>query len=154
MAENPTSEWLGQDLSSEAQYTRVIKKLEFLIRKSFQYDTWQKRSKIGVNECPICGEDMHYLKPESHHYPETLFDLVDKELQDHIYKNDLDDFNEFDICSDIMHKHLTNQVNYIVLCKQCHEKYHDSVPDVVAKMPDAFEKQKQQRHDYFNTKVN
>ncbi len=143
-------DWLGYDLSHEGTYAKVIKKLEFLIRRSFQYDVWQKRSKIGVTTCPICEGEMHFLKPESHHYPQTLFDIVDSCLQDHIYKNDLDELDEFDICKEIMNKHLTNQVEWVVLCKQCHEKFHDNVPSVVEAMPEAYKIQKEKREEYFN----
>ena len=153
MAENQTAEWCGQDLSNEAHYTKTIKKIEFLIRKSFQYDIWQKRSKIGVKKCPICNEDLYYLKPESHHYPETLFDLVDNCLQDHIQKNDLDELDEFDISQEIMHKHKMNQVSYVVLCKQCHQKYHEDVPSVVDAMPEAIKKQKEELNIYFNKDI-
>jgi len=149
-----TSEWMGFDLAKEKQYSLLIKKLEFLIRKSIQYDIWQKRSKIGINECPICKESMYYLKPESHHFPETLFDVVDNILQQHIHDNDLDSLNELDIVQECLSKHNTNAINYIVLCKQCHEKYHDDVPDIVKEMPEAFTKQKQDRYDYRHKSIN
>jgi len=147
---NITTEWNGFDLSSDSQYTKMIKKIEFLIRKSFQYDIWQKRSKIGVKECPICEENLYYVKPESHHYPLTLFDIVDNKLQYLIQKNELDNYDEFDICQMVMHDHIMGQVDFVVLCKQCHEKFHDSVPNVITKMADAFKEQKEKREAYIN----
>lgn len=149
-----TAEWMGFDLSKEKHYTMLIKKLEFLIRKSIQYDIWQKRSKIGIQECPICQESLYYLKPESHHYPETLFDIVDNCLQTHIHENDLDGLNELDIVQEVLTKHMRDNVNYIVLCKQCHEKYHDNVPSVVKDMPEAFTKQKKDRYDFKHKNIN
>ena len=151
--ENPTAEWMGNDLSSEKVYTFVIKRLEFLVRKSFRYDIWQKRSKIGAKDCPVCKENFYYLKPESHHYPLTLFDVVDNILQHHIEENDLDECTEFELCDEIMNKHFTNQVDFIVLCKQCHEKYHDHVPDVVTAMPKAQQEQKAEVQNYFNKDI-
>jgi hypothetical protein len=151
--ENPTAEWLGNDLGSEKEYVWVIKKIEFLIRKSFRYDIWQKRSKIGAKNCPICNEDFYYLKPESHHYPETLFDIVDNILQKHISNNDLDDLTEFELCDEVMNRHFSNLVDFVVLCKQCHEKYHDHVPDVVQAMPKAQQKQKEEVQNYFNKDI-
>jgi len=143
-----TVEWMGFDLSSEKMYALLIKKLEFLIRKSIQYDIWQKRSKIGVNACPVCKESLYYLKPESHHYPETLFDVCDTILQEHIYENDLDEYNELDIVQEVMTKHNTNNINYVVLCKQCHERYHSDVPDTLDAMSEAWTTQKKERYDY------
>jgi len=154
MANNETSEWMGFDLANEKKYALLIKKLEFLIRKSIQYDIWQKRSKIGIQECPICMESLYYLKPESHHFPETLFDVVDNILQHHIHENDLDSLNELDIVQEVLSKHNTNNINYIVLCKQCHEKYHDDVPATVKEMPEAFAKQKKDRYDYRHKNIN
>lgn len=151
--DNPTAEWMGNDMSSEKVYTFVIKRLEFLVRKSFRYDIWQKRSKIGAKDCPVCEENFYYLKPESHHYPLTLFDIVDNILQHHIEENDLDDCTEFELCDEIMNKHFTNQVDFVVLCKQCHEKYHDHVPDVVTAMPKAQQKQKAEVKNYFNKDI-
>ena len=146
--QNETSEWMGFDLSKEKQYTMVIKKLEFIIRKSLQYDIWQKRSKIGVDTCPICEESLHFLKPESHHYPATLFDIVDQVLQEHIHENTLDEQNDLDIAQEVLSKHMRNTIDYIVLCKQCHEKYHDDVPSITSKMPEAFANQKKERFDF------
>jgi len=151
--ENPTPEWLGQDLSSEKIYTFVIKKIEFLVRKSFRYDMWQKRSKVGAKDCPICKENFYYLKPESHHYPRTLFDIVDNILQHHIAENDIDECTEFEICDEVMNEHFQNKVDFVVLCKQCHEKYHDSVPDVIAKMSKAQQEQKDEVKNYFNKDI-
>ncbi len=151
--DNPTAEWMGNDLSNDRAYTFVIKRLEFLCRKSFRYDIWQKRSKIGAKDCPVCSENFYYLKPESHHYPLTLFDIVDNILQHHIEENDLDDCTEFELCDEIMNKHFRNQVDFVVLCKQCHEKYHDHVPDVVTAMPKAQQKQKAEVQNYFNKDI-
>ncbi len=143
-----TADWMGFDLSKEKQYSLLIKKLEFLIRKSIQYDIWQKRSKIGIKNCPVCEESLYSLKPESHHYPLTLFDIVDNCLQQHIQENNLDSLNELDIVQEVMTKHNTNNIDYVVLCKQCHERYHDDFPSTVQKMPDAFSVQKKERYDY------
>ena len=96
---------------------------------------------------------LYYLKPESHHYPETLFDVVDNILQEHIQNNDLDEFDEFDISQEVMSKHKMNQVNFIVLCKQCHERYHADVPNVVDNMRIAYTKQKEEVSIYLNRDI-
>lgn len=123
--------WYNYDLSNQAQFIRCIKKLEYLVRKSMSYDLWQKRSKYSVTECPVCGESFEFVKPETHHHPRTLFDIVEGVLQKHIDINDLDDYTDFQICEEIMHAHFSKKVDYIVLCKHCHDKYHNNVPEVL-----------------------
>jgi len=119
------------DLSNEAQFIRCIKQLEFMSRKSLSYDSWQKRTKYPVDKCPLCGDDFEFAKPETHHHPETLFNVVEGILQKHIDLNDLDDFTDLQIVEEIMLAHFDKKVQYIVLCKHCHEKYHDGSPEIL-----------------------
>ena len=130
MAANSTL-WYSYDLSNEKQYFRCIKHLQKMIRGSMSYDSWQKRSKIGIDKCPICSIERDYVTFESHHYPKTLFEVVDEYLQMLIETNTLDDKTDFEVCQEVMDLHFTRQVNYVVLCKHCHEKYHDDVPEVL-----------------------
>ena len=51
-----------------------------------------------------------------------------------------------------MDRHLSREVDYIVLCKQCHEKFHDDVPSVIDTIQEAFIKQKKERDEYFKKK--
>jgi len=123
--------WYSFDLGNEGHFIKCIKRLEFIVRKSLSYDSWQKRTKYAVNSCPVCGESFEFVKPESHHHPETLFDVVEGVLHKHIDLNDLNDFTDLEICDEIMQLHFAKKVSYIVLCKHCHDKYHSSVPDVL-----------------------
>jgi hypothetical protein len=45
--------WYKYDLSNQTQFIKCIKQLEFIVRKSLSYDSWQKRTKYPVSECPI-----------------------------------------------------------------------------------------------------
>jgi len=140
-----TSIWYNYDLSNDRQYIRCIKHLQKLIRGSMSYDIWQKRSKIGIDECPICGISRDVVKMESHHYPKTLFDVVDDYLQMHVNMNTLDDKTDFDVCQEIMDMHFDKKVNYIVLCEYCHKKYHDNVPEVLDVIDEKWREQKKER---------
>ncbi len=126
------------DLSNTRKFIQTIKRLEFMCRKSFSYDRWQKRTKYPVSSCPTCGEDFQWVRPETHHFPETLFTVVENILQKHIDLNDLDDFSDFEICDEIMQAHFEKKVAYIVLCEHCHEKYHNDHPDILEVMDEAF----------------
>lgn len=141
------------DLSNERQFINCIKKLEFMCRKSFSYDSWQKRTKYPISQCPTCGESFEYVKPETHHFPRTLFEIVEGVLQKHIDLNDLNDFTDFEICDEIMHAHFDKKVEYIVLCKQCHEKYHDSVPDILEVVDEAWLSQKKVIDKFYNEEI-
>ena len=145
--------WYKYDLGNEKQFVLCIKKLEFMVRKSFSYDSWQKRTKYPVNWCPICRDNFDWVKPETHHYPQTLFEIVEGVLQKHIDLNDLDDFTDFDICQEIMDAHFQKKVNYIVLCKHCHEKYHDNVPEILDAIGDAYNQQQKTIDEFYNKEI-
>lgn len=142
------------DMSSQKDVVRAIKVFEFIVRKSMSYNIWQKRSKIPINECPVCNTDFNFIKAETHHHPETLFDIVSKIIESHIDKNDLDDFTDFDICQEIMNLHTTKKVDYIVLCKHCHDKYHSDLPEVVEVMDELQKIQaKEIKENFFKEKI-
>jgi len=145
--------WYKYDMGNEAQFVRCIKQLEFLVRKSMSYDSWQKRTKYAVSECPTCGESFEYVKPETHHHPQTLFDIVEGVLQKHIDLNNLDDYTDFDICQEIMDLHFHKKVMYIVLCKHCHEKYHDNVPDIIECIDECQIKQIQKIKEFYGKEI-
>ena len=145
--------WYQYDLSNERKFIQCIKHLEMMVRRSMSYTSWQKRSKYAVSSCPICSENFGYVRAESHHHPVTLFDIVETILQKHIDLNDLNDFTDFQIAEEIMAQHFAKKVDYIVLCKHCHEKYHDNVPDILDVINDAHKKQKALINDFYNKDI-
>ncbi len=124
-----------------------------MCRKSFSYDSWQKRTKYPTNSCPTCGEDFQWVKPETHHWPDTLFNIVEGILQKHIDLNDLDEFTDFEIADEIMQAHFAKKVSYIVLCKSCHEKYHDDHPDILDIIDEAYLAQQKTINDFYNRDI-
>ena len=145
--------WYKYDLSNERQFITCIKKLEYMVRKSLSYDSWAKRSKYAVSLCPTCGESFEYVKPETHHHPRTLFDIVEGVLEKHIDINDLNDFTDFDIVQEIMDAHFQKKVGYIVLCKHCHDKYHDNVPDILECIDEAQAKQIKTIKEFYGKEI-
>jgi len=144
-----TAIWYNYDLSNEKHYVKCIKHLQRMIRGSMSYDSWQKRSKIRIEICPICGIEKDFVKLESHHYPKTLFDVVDEHLQYLIDTNQLDKKTDFEVCQEIMDAHFNHQVNYIVLCEYCHKKYHDDIPEVLDVIDQKWREQKEMRENLF-----
>ena len=127
----------GIDLMDEKMFTLFIKKTEFICRKSQEYDIWQRRTKtFAINQnsdpdkddsehCPICGISYEYAAPESHHHPITLFNLCVKQFQIWIDNRELNDKRPLDLVQEVMETHLCGGVEHVVLCKHCHEKYHN-----------------------------
>lgn len=127
----------GVDILDEREFKKFIQRIEFLCRKSQEYDVWQKRTKmLAVHQnsdpnkcdsenCPICGIAYQYAPPESHHHPITLFNMVVAKFQEWVDNNILDDKQPLDLVFEVMFSHLTNRVEHVVLCKHCHERYHN-----------------------------
>lgn len=127
----------GIDLNDEKAFNLFIKKCEFLCRKSQEYDMWQKRTKaLAVNQnkdenkndseyCPICGIGYEFAASESHHHPITLFNLCVNQFQEWIDDQELPDKRPLDLIQEVMEKHLCDEIEHVVLCKHCHEKYHN-----------------------------
>ena len=129
--------YFGIDLQNEKEFTFFIKKTEFICRKSQEYDVWQRRTKMmAVNQnkdgskddscnCPICGISYQYAPAESHHHPVTLFNVCINVFQEWIYDNALRDKTPLDLVQEVMNIHLCDEIEHVVLCKHCHEKYHN-----------------------------
>ena len=127
----------GVDLNDEKAFNLFIKKCEFLCRKSLEYDMWAKRTKaLAVNQnsneelndaenCPICKISYQYAQAESHHHPITLFNHCVRVFQDWIDNEELPDKRPLDLIQEVMEKHLCDEIEHVVLCKHCHEKYHN-----------------------------
>ncbi len=145
--------WYKYDMGNEAHYVRCIKQLEFMVRKSMGYESWQKRTKYAVSLCPTCGESFEFVAPETHHHPHTLFDVVDDVLQKHIDLNDLNDATDYEICEEIMDLHYKKKVGYIVLCKHCHDKYHAGVPDILEIIDEAQAQQKKTINNFYTKEI-
>ena len=142
------SYWWGYDLSSPQQYTKCIKQLVRIARLTPEYSEWQKESKKGAgNQCPICSVEYDYVKPETHHYPLTLFEVVESKIQEYIHSNYINEITPLQLIREIMSDHLQNQIEYIVLCKACHEKYHSHDPETIKHVESLHQKQKKEKTD-------
>jgi hypothetical protein len=80
--------------------------------------------------CPICGLSYEYVDPESHHHPITLFNLCVNTFQSWIDENELRNKQPLDLVYDVMQLHAMGKVEHVVLCKHCHEKYHNGLFEV------------------------
>lgn len=134
--------WYNMDLSDERELKKAAKWIQKLCRGSLEYDLWQGRTKAGLDRCPVCLEYYGYLPAETHHYPPTMYDLCENKLSEHIFNNDIDQITGFGVCEEIMNMHMLGIVEYVVLCKSCHEKFHAGHPEVCSKVSTTFKDQK------------
>ena len=130
-------DFFGIDLADEKSFRLLIKLTEGLCRRTIEYQLWAKRTKMLAHEqnedpekddssfCPICALSYEYVDPESHHHPITLFNLCVKQFQIWIDNRELNDKRPLDLVQEVMETHLCGGVEHVVLCKHCHEKYHN-----------------------------
>jgi len=137
--------WYDYDLTDPKDMKKVINKLKQLCQKSLEYSVWSKRTKIEANEyidcCPICLEYYNYVKADTHHHPLTISEVIENVLTEEIMKNTINDLSGLEIVQKIMMKHLNKDVDYIVLCTHCHEKYHAGEPEICEKVDRTFSEQ-------------
>jgi len=135
--------WYNYNLSDSRDIVKCIKHIQKICRSSLEYDEWQRHCKYrDATDCPVCGDNYYEKnsKCESHHYPKTMYEVVEEILDEHLEKNDFDELLGFEICKEVMDKHQFKQVHYINLCVHCHKKYHSGHPDVVSKIEEIFNK--------------
>ena len=154
-------DFFGIDLADEKSFRLFIKLTEGLCRRTIEYQLWAKRTKMLAHEqnedpdkddssfCPICGLSYEYVDPESHHHPITLFNLCVNTFQSWIDENELRSKQPLDLVYDVMQLHAMGKVEHVVLCKHCHEKYHNGlfeVKEAVDKIT-TFKRERQEAED-------
>lgn len=115
----------------EKELHNYIKKIESLIRNSFEYRKYISYLKEEENliSCSFFKnlniKDFKKLDLEFHHYPFTLYDIT-KILVKYITKNFTQkNFSSFEIADAVMQLHYKNQVGLIPLIKTLHELAHN-----------------------------
>lgn len=109
-----------------------IKHIETKVRKSDQYNDYLGflRYEFGLNSCSILGNiDDDLATIEFHHYPFTLYDIVEIVLRYHIEKSL--NTNSFLLTNFILDLHCENKVGLIPLTKTVHEIIHNKDSDVL-----------------------
>ena len=107
--------------------------IERMIRSSIFYNMWRMSNKILDNADTdvielINTKDLQYTKINQHHYPYTLFDIVQ-----YVGRKLLDDKQEtdpFEITKLVLQEHLLGNVGYVPLLITDHSKYHDGLIEI------------------------
>lgn len=127
-----------------------IKKIESQIRKSNEYRDYifHLDKEIGINQCAVFGNisDSDEVTLEFHHYPFTLYDIVEICVNNRIMNNEK--FCSMDVIYEVLKLHEKNEVGLVKLCKTAHELVHDS--KIFIKLESVFGKVNEFIEDYKN----
>lgn len=104
-----------------------IKNIERQIRssKEYKYYIGHLNNEIGIHSCSVFGnisDDVEGITLEYHHYPFTLYDIVEICMNKFIMNNV--DFTSFDIVKEVLKLHENNKVGLVKLSKTAHDLVH------------------------------
>ncbi len=125
--ENPNiniKDFIKKQLNERSdQFFTIIEDIEKMIRYSTEYKLWSMKHKLGINKCQICGIEFNKkLKPQVHHTPNTLFDIVMNVIIDKSEKNI--ELDTIDIVKEVIDLHINEEVSCITICPCCHKQAH------------------------------
>ncbi|QXN70164.1 hypothetical protein INTERNEXUS_123 [Bacillus phage vB_BspM_Internexus] len=116
--------------SNEKERLKFIKRIEKIIRRSFEYKTYIGflKNELDLTKCTflpmVDTKEIKKVGLEFHHYPFTLFDIVSIVLDEHILVNGEKRINPFDIAEEVMELHYQNYIGLVPLTKTVHELVH------------------------------
>jgi hypothetical protein len=104
--------------------TAIIRGIERLVRDSPEYKEWAKQVKADIGYCQwtgcVFGDEKYalYTELEVHHYPKTLYEIIDNQLPNFTERTCLE------AAQHIVEMHIDGTVAVKVLCAGCHKTYH------------------------------
>lgn len=109
---------------SEKEQVKVYKKIEQIIRISYEYRSFINyiKSELNITKCVITNEDTEEIGVDFHHYPLTLYEIVD--IVYTTLSEKYDSLTSFDISKEVMKLHYQKKIGLIPLVKTLHEKAH------------------------------
>ena len=108
--------------------TSFIKDIERIIRTSLEYRNYIKflKTEALMNYCSVLNrlpdDVLKNLSIEMHHFPFTLYDIVESVLDRHI--NCGLNFSRLTVANEIMDLHYNNQIGIVPLTETAHELAH------------------------------
>jgi len=116
-------------LNNEKTKEKLIKNIEAIIRTSQEYRNYIRYLKTDaeLNYCTLMNilpEDIaKHIKIEMHHFPFTLYDLVDIILVKAVSLGE--DFSRLSIANEVMEAHFNNQIGLVPLTVTAHQMMHN-----------------------------
>lgn len=115
------------DFSNTKSVNKFIRNIESRIRTSKEYNDYIGflNNELRIDRCSIFGNITNDddVSLEFHHYPFTLYDIVEIVINDKVKRNEK--FTSFDIISEVLDLHKKNMIGLTKLCKTAHELVHD-----------------------------
>jgi hypothetical protein len=116
-----------QDYYDEALMRKFIKSTEAIIRQSKEYNDYLALIKTNYSILNYDNMMSHIgsgdASIEIHHYPFTLYDIVEIVMSHHIARGD--NFTSFDLAKEIMNLHFRHEIGFVPLTTTNHELAHD-----------------------------
>ena len=116
------------ELTFSNNYTKFIRSVEGLVRKSEEYTNYIDyiRNQIGLNYCMVMPNiDGDNAKIEMHHGPIlTLYDYISIFIEYYIKVNK--NFNSFKLAEAIIKAHYRNEIQVVMLSVSVHQLVHDN----------------------------
>jgi len=111
----------------EKLYIRLIKKIEKMVRHSYEYKNFiaYLKEEIDMNNCSFFNKlTREDISIEIHHAPLTLFEIVSIVFSKNVDEYGADNINVFDIAEEVIKLHYENYVGLIPLSLTVHELVH------------------------------
>lgn len=97
---------------------QYVKNVEKLVRSCLEYNKWADDERAKNLKCTDCGRNNDHLVPfEVHHTPETLFEIVEKNVTS-------TNILTLSTALEIMKLHLEGKIQFKVVCECCHKAEH------------------------------
>ena len=115
-----------QDYYDDALIKKFIKNTERLVRQSHEYNQYLAMIKENYNILNYDNILSHInsddAEIEIHHYPFSLYDIVDILMNYHLFNKD--NFTSFSIAQEVMNLHFAQKIGFVPLSKTNHELAH------------------------------
>lgn len=114
------------DYYDDKKVKQFIKSVEKLIRTSVEYKTYIELLRTNIfalnHDSIMSNITTADVDLEFHHYPFSLYELIECCILQHIYKNE--NFTSFSLAKEIMEEHFKNNIGLVPLTKTTHELAH------------------------------
>lgn len=118
------------NMDDEKDYEKFIADTERLVRRSFEYKNLLKylRENCGMNKCAylkdVSNAEDFSIKIEIHHYPFSLYDIVDAVTKKRMYYKEYISVEA--VGKEVMLLHYRTMVGLIPLSETVHELFHNN----------------------------
>jgi len=122
------SSFYFQDFYDDKLIVKFIKSTEAIIRQSKEYYNYLALLKTNYNILNFDNIQSHISESDAsieiHHYPFTLFEIVDIVMTHHITKKE--NFTSFSLAREIMDLHFQHKIGFVPLNITNHQLAHDN----------------------------